>query len=82
MENHKEDQEKKELEEKLDIDAVVIKKVPAGVRTIQMAIDIVRVLVNAILAIFILALLSLAVTVLINEPLRQMVFDYLGFIKV
>lgn len=78
LESHKDEKEKKELEEKLNADAVIVKKVSSGVRMIQLAADAARVLAKLLLTVFILALLSLAMTVLLNAPLRQMVFEYLG----
>jgi len=78
VENHKEELEKQELKERLNTDRIVVKKVSAGAKIAQLTVDILRISVKVIIMIAVLALLSLAVTVLINPALRKMVFHYLG----
>lgn len=77
---HKEGLERQELEEKLNADAIVVNKLTAGAKTAQLAGDIGRGVLKILFAVLIMGLLSLAVTVLINEPLRRVVFEYFGFI--
>ena len=78
---HQEEQEKQELKERLNAEAVVVNKLTAGAKLAQILADVLRWSVRIMLAGAVLALLSLAVTVLLNEPLRKVVFEFLGFVK-
>lgn len=79
LEDHKEELEKQQLEEQLHTDAVVVKKMTTGAKIAQLSADIAITLLKLIATILVLALLSLAATVLLNEPLREYVLGYLGF---
>lgn len=81
LEEHKEELERQELEEKLNTDAVIVNKLTAGAKTAQLIGDIIRNGFKILFTLIIMGLLSLAVTVLINEPLRKVVFEYFGFIN-
>lgn len=78
LEEHKDEFEKRKLEEELQADTVVVKKMTTGAKLAQLSADVLAEVLKIIGLIIILALLSLAVTVLINEPLREYVLGYLG----
>lgn len=77
LEEHKDEFEKRKLEEELQADTVVVKKITTGAKLAQLSVDVLAELLKILGFIIILALLSLAVTVLINEPLREYVLEYL-----
>lgn len=77
LEEHKEELEKRQLEEQLQTDAVVVKKLTVGAKAAQLSVDIIITVLKIIATVIVLALLSLAVTVLLNEPLRKLVFEYM-----
>lgn len=81
LEDHREELEKQEITEKLDLDAdaIIVKKIPASIRILQISIDMLMVICKIGIALGVIALLSLAATVLLNAPLRVLVFEYLGF---
>lgn len=81
LEEHKEELEKRQLEEQLQMDAVVIKKLTTGAKAAQLSVDMILTILKIIAVVIVLALLSLAVTVLLNEPLRKLVFNYFGIIS-
>ncbi len=78
LEDHKEELELQQLGEQLQTDAVVIKKMTTGAKILQLSADVLVTLLKFIGIFMVLALLSLAVTVLMNEPLREYVFGYFG----
>lgn len=78
LEEHKEELELQQLSKQLQTDAVVVNKMTTGAKIAQISADMAVTLLKVIGAIIVLALLSLAVTVLVNEPLREYVFGYFG----
>jgi len=78
LEDHKEELELQQLGEQLQTDAVVVKKMTTGAKILQLSVDVLVTLLKFIGIAMVLALLSLAVTVLINEPLREYVLKYFG----
>lgn len=77
LEEHKEELEKKQIEEKLQ-EPVVVKKMTSGAKLLQVLYDGTIALLKILGVGIILILLSLAVTVLVNTPLREYVFRYFG----
>lgn len=77
LEEHKEELEKKQIEEKLQ-EPVIVKKMTSGAKLLQVLYDGTVMLLKISGVGIVLILLSLAVTVLVNAPLREYVFRYFG----
>lgn len=77
LEEHKEELEKKQIEEKLQ-EPVIVKKMTSGAKLLQVLYDGTVMLLKISGILLVLILLSLAVTVLANTPLREYVLEYLG----
>lgn len=76
LEEHKEELEKKQIEEKLQ-EPVIVKKMTSGAKLLQVLYDGTVMLLKISGILLVLILLSLAVTVLANTPLREYVLEYL-----
>lgn len=78
-EEHQIEQDKEEIGDAIGAESekIVIKKVTFLVRLMQIAGDIIGFVFKFVVIVILLSLLTLAIVVLINEPLRTPVFEYI-----
>lgn len=77
-EEHQIKQDKEEISEVIGAESqIVVRKVTFWVRLMQIVGDIIGFLFKFMVVIILLALLTLSIIVLINEPLRTPVFEFI-----